>query len=90
LRYGAEKSQHRSDNLETLKRLRTLIQVVPFAEAAGEEYGAIRAFLEKKGRLFGSNDLLIAAHAKSMNLILVTNNIREFKRVPGLSVELWA
>ena len=89
LRYGAEKSHQRSRNLETLSRLRTLIRVLPFEEAASEEYGIIRAHLEKKGRLIGGNDLLIASHAKSLKLTLVTNNVREFKRVPGLSLELW-
>jgi tRNA(fMet)-specific endonuclease VapC len=89
LRYGAEKSRQRSENLETLQRLRLLIAVKPFDESASEEYGIIRAHLERKGQLIGGNDLLIAAHAKSLGLLLVTNNVREFKRVPGLAVEIW-
>ena len=63
---------------------------MPFEEAASDEYGSIRAYLEKKGQMIGGNDLLIAAHAKSLDLVLVTNNLREFKRVPWLTVELWA
>lgn len=89
LRYGAEKSRQRIENLETLQRLRRLIEVKPFDETASEQYGIIRAQLEKKGQLIGGHDLLIAAHAKSLGLILVTNNVREFKRVPGLVVEIW-
>jgi len=89
LLYGAEKSKHRTENLETLNRLRTLISVEPFEESACKEYGIIRAYFEKKGQIIGGNDLFIAAHAKSLNLTLVTNNVREFRRVPGLAVELW-
>lgn len=58
-------------------------------EDAGRHYGSIRAFLKKGGRLIGNNDLLIAAHARSLKAVLVTNNIREFNRVPGLEVENW-
>ena len=88
LRYGAEKSNQRTENLEVIERLRNVIPVVAFEETASAEYGIIRAHLEKKGRLIGGNDLLIAAHARALHLILVTNNVREFKRVPDLSVEL--
>jgi len=59
------------------------------AEAA-DEYAAIRAELQRKGTPIGNNDLLIAAHARSMGLTLVTNNTREFSRVPGLKIENWA
>lgn len=89
LRYGAEKSQLRDRNLDTISRLKKLIPVLPFGEDASEEYGVIRSYLEKKGQPIGGNDLLIAAHAKALGLVLVTNNTREFLRVPGLSVELW-
>jgi tRNA(fMet)-specific endonuclease VapC len=57
---------------------------------AGRSYGEIRAFLEKRGESIGGNDLWIAAHAKSMGMILVTNNEREFRRVPDLIIENWA
>ena len=89
LRYGAEKSRQRDQNLKILEHLRLLISVRSFDEAASEEYGFIRAHLERKGQLIGGNDLFIAAHAKSLGLILVTNNVREFKCVPGLTVEIW-
>jgi len=58
-------------------------------ENAGKHYGSIRAQLKKEGRLIGNNDLLIAAHARSINAVLVTNNVREFIRVPNLEVENW-
>lgn len=58
-------------------------------ENAGKHYGSIRAKLKKDGAPIGNNDLLIAAHARSINAVLVTNNIREFNRVPNLVVENW-
>ena len=60
-----------------------------FDKNAAKEYANIRASLEKKGQIIGSNDLLIAAHAKSLNSILVTNNTKEFKRVSELNLEDW-
>jgi len=89
LRYGAEKSMRREQNLEAIDRLRAAIAVEPFDELASEEYGMIRVQLEQKGQVIGGNDLLIAAHAKALGLTLVTNNVREFKRVPGLQLEFW-
>ena len=61
----------------------------PWDENAGRHYGSIRAQLKKDGELIGNNDLLIAAHARSINAVLVTNNVREFNRVPNLTVENW-
>ena len=61
----------------------------PWDAGAARHYGSIRSFLKKQGTLIGSNDLLIAAHARSMNAVLVTNNIREFEKVPDLSIEDW-
>jgi len=61
----------------------------PLDENAGKHYGSIRAQLKKDGTPIGNNDLLIAAHARSINAVLVTNNIREFERVPNLVVENW-
>lgn len=58
-------------------------------EAAGQHYGSIRSILKNEGNTIGNNDLLIAAHARSLQAILVTNNLREFKRVPSLNVENW-
>ncbi|MBA1447044.1 MAG: PIN domain-containing protein [Gammaproteobacteria bacterium] len=61
----------------------------PWDEDAARHYGFIRALLKKQGNLIGNNDLLIAAHARSMNAVLVTNNVREFSRVPDLTIENW-
>ena len=61
----------------------------PWGEDAARHYGFIRAVLKKQGTLIGNNDLLISAHALSMSAVLVTNNIREFSRVPDLTIENW-
>ena len=58
-------------------------------ENAGKAYGSIRAFLESKGKPIGNNDLWVAAHAKAASLTIVTNNEREFKRIPGLKAQNW-
>ena len=65
------------------------IDVLPLEETATRHYGQIRNQLERTGRPIGLNDLLIAAHAKALGVTLVTNNTREFYRVPGLAVEDW-
>jgi tRNA(fMet)-specific endonuclease VapC len=90
LMYGAMRSAQRERGLLGINRLLTLIPVLPMPENAGETYGAIRAALEDRGEPIGGNDVWIAAHAMASNLILVTNNEREFKRVPGLKFENWA
>ena len=87
---GAEKSRQRDKVLALLEELVTMLPVMPLPETAGQSYGAIRAALEAKGQPIGNNDLWIAAHAKAAGLIVVTNNEREFKRVPGLPVRNWA
>ena len=61
----------------------------PLDETAGKHYGSIRVQLKKDGTPIRNNDLLIAAHARSINAVLVTNNVREFNRVPNLVVENW-
>ena len=63
--------------------------IEPWDENAARHYGSIRAQLKKEGTPIGNNDLLIAAHARSINAVLVTNNVREFNRVPNLTVENW-
>lgn len=88
--YGAEKSQKRDAALEQLQQLAQLLPVLPLPETAAETYGAIRAELERTGRMIGNNDLWIAAHAKVANLILVTNNEREFRRIHHLKLQNWA
>lgn len=89
LLYGAEKSKKRKMILNLLDEFKTIIPVLPIPENAGKSYGGIRAFLESKGTPIGNNDLWIAAHAKAASLTLVTNNEREFQRVPGLKVQNW-
>ena len=89
LLYGAEKSQYRARALQQLDELASLIPVMPLPEAAAHTYGIIRRQLEARGETIGNNDLWIAAHVKAAELILVTNNEREFKRVPGLKVQNW-
>jgi len=87
--YGAEKSVARIKALKDLEEFASLIQVLPLPAEAARIYGVIRANLQVKGEVIGGNDLWIAAHAKAMNLTLVTNNEREFKRVGGLKVQNW-
>jgi|ERR1700676_2903851 tRNA(fMet)-specific endonuclease VapC len=89
LLYGAERSQQREKSLEALSELSALIPVLALPEEAGATYGRIRAELEQRGTMIGNNDLWIAAHAKGGNLILVTNNEEEFRRIAGLRVENW-
>ena len=90
LLYGVEKHPNRASALKTLEELVTHIAVVPMAPVVAHEYSVLRAALEKKGEIIGNNDLWIAAHALAAGLVLVTNNEREFKRVPGLKVQNWA
>ncbi len=89
LLYGAAKSQQRQAALGKLNQLVSLLPVLPLPERAAHEYGEIRAALEAAGEMIGGNDLWIAAHAKASSLILVTNNEREFRRIPGLRVQNW-
>ena len=88
--YGAWKSLRREENLARIRELEQLIPVLPLDASAGRHYGEVRADLERKGTLIGAYDLLIAAHALALGLTLVTNNLREFRRVPQLLVDNWA
>ena len=87
--HGAEKSSRVSENMATTEDFCSRLEVVPYGPKAAQHYGAIRAALEKLGQPIGVNDLHIAAHARSEGLVLVTNNIGEFERVPALEVENW-
>jgi tRNA(fMet)-specific endonuclease VapC len=87
--YGAQKSQHRDKALLQLAELIQLLPVMPLPEETARAYGESRASLEAQGQVIGNNDLWIAAHAKACNLTLVTNNEREFTRIPGLKVQNW-
>ncbi len=87
--YGAEKSSRMADNLRVVEDFASRLEVLPYTARASQHYGQIRAHLEQSGRPIGVNDLHIAAHARSEGLTLVTNNVAEFSRVPGLLVENW-
>jgi tRNA(fMet)-specific endonuclease VapC len=89
LRFGAEKSQARVRALATIEQLVQMIQPCALPLAAAEHYGHIRATLQQQGQPIGNNDLWLAAHALAEGWTLVTNNTREFIRVPGLRVENW-
>ncbi len=89
LRYGVAKSTHQEKNTKALDEFITPLEVVSFDEEAAHVYGDIRAALEKAGTLIGSMDMLIAAHAVSLGIPLVTNNTREFVRIPTLTIIDW-
>jgi len=89
LLYGVEKSQAKDKNKLAVLSMLTAIRVLDFTSQAAEQYGILRAGLERKGKLIGPMDILIAGHALSEHLILVTNNEKEFQRVAGLKVENW-
>ncbi|MFT4191412.1 MAG: type II toxin-antitoxin system VapC family toxin [Comamonas sp.] len=88
LHYGVAKSRS-ARNLDALEKFLAPLHVQPFDDAAMREYGPVRAHLEKSGTPIGSLDMLIAAHALALDVVLVTNNLREFNRVPGLRTENW-
>ena len=89
LLHGAEKSSDPPRNLAVVEDFCSRLAVLPYGAKAAAHYGAIRAALEAAGRPIGVNDLHIAAHARSEGLTLVSNNLREFERVPGLLTENW-
>ena len=89
LRYSVHKSAHRQQNSRALEQFLLPLEVVGFSEEATKDYGRIRAALERQGTPTGPLDTLIAAHALSLGTTLVTNNTREFERVPGLRIEDW-
>ncbi|CDB64383.1 type II toxin-antitoxin system tRNA(fMet)-specific endonuclease VapC [Enterocloster clostridioformis] len=89
LMHGVEKSQAVEKNRIAMSLFLSAITVLDFDGEAAEVYGQIRAELERKGTPIGPMDLLIAGHARSQGLILVTNNTREFARVTGLRIEDW-
>jgi len=88
--YGAERSAQVTRNLQDIDGLAARMDVLPFDDHAATHFGQVRAELAKKGKPIGPYDSMIAGHARALGLILVTNNMREFKRVPGLRVENWA
>lgn len=89
LMHGVEKSQAKEKNRLALALFLSPIVILEFDSLAAEEYGRIRAELERKGTPIGPMDMLIAGHAVSKELILVTNNVKEFQRIQGLQLENW-
>lgn len=89
LYYGAYKSQHQEKNLLALQNFLLPIEILPFDDRAAMNYGEIRAALEKNGTPIGPLDLMIASHVNGLGLTLVTNNSKEFSRVPMLLIENW-
>lgn len=89
LYHGAEKSQRVAQNLQVIEDFTSRLEVLPYTSQAAQHYGSIRAALEIRGQPIGVNDLHIAAQARSQGLVVVTNNVSEFARVPGLLFENW-
>lgn len=89
LEYGVQHSSNPAKNEQALLRFLVPLTVIPFGAAAASEYGKLRAYLQSRGTPIGPLDMLIAGHAKAEGLILVTNNVKEFKRVPDLEIENW-
>jgi tRNA(fMet)-specific endonuclease VapC len=86
---GAEKSQEIERNLHQLEGFSARLEILKFGEHESTQFGQVKAILEKKGEPIGSYDMMIAGHARSAGLVLVTNNQREFSRVEGLRLENW-
>jgi tRNA(fMet)-specific endonuclease VapC len=89
LEYGASKSQHVEQNRTTLHKFLSAFEILPFDDRDAESFGIIRAHLEKRGTPIGAYDMQIAAQGIAKGIIVVTNNVREFERVPSLHVENW-
>ena len=87
--YGSQKSQRPARSRAEQDDFFQNIDSLPFDDAAAEEYGSIRAYLERRGTPIGPHDMLIAAIARAHGLVVVTHNVREFMRIPGLNVEDW-
>ena len=87
--YVAEKSSHPERNLADIEQMAARLEIAPFETLAAAHFGQLRAELYRIGKPIGPYDMMIAGHARSMGFILVTNNLKEFERVPGLRVENW-
>ena len=90
LEYGVEKSSQREKNKLALAEFITPFTILPYDDTAASAYGKVRVLLENEGVPIGPLDMLIGAHALSVNAILVTHNEKEFKRIQGLRIENWA
>ncbi len=89
LLYGAAKSQKPKAVITLLAEFTSIVPVMPMPRECGRFYGQVRADLESRGLTIGNNNLWIAAHALASGLTLVTNNVREFDRIPSLAIENW-
>ena len=89
LEYGVAKSQFPEKNRIALIEFLSIFNILPFDDTDAVEFGMIKRDLEKKGKIIGPMDLLLAAQAKAKKLILVTNNVKEFERVEGIKIENW-
>jgi len=87
--HGAQKSKQAEQNMTALDQFLLPLEIADFDQRAAVAYGHIRAYLETKGTLIGSMDMLIAAHALGLGVALVTSNTRPFKRIPDLKIEDW-
>ncbi len=90
LEYGVSKSQQQSKNRDALMQFLIPLEIIEFNQEAAIAYGKIRSNLESRGLVIGAMDMLIAAHALSLGVTLVSNNLREFSRINNLSLENWA
>jgi tRNA(fMet)-specific endonuclease VapC len=86
---GAEKSARRPQNLQAIAEFTAQLEILDFSAAAATRHGQLRAELERLGQVAGPYDMLIGGHARSAGLIVVTNNVRKFARMPGVRVENW-
>ena len=89
LNFGVFNSNKFEENKNKLNAFLNLLEIIPFDSKGAIEYGRLRAYLKKKGKPLGNNDLLIAAHALSIQAKLITNNTSEFMQVPNLQLENW-
>ena len=87
--HGVEASVYPEKNAIALNQFLSIVDILPFDDEAAAEYGKICAALRRQGTPIGAMDMLLAAHAKTKGLIIVTNNVREFERVDGLGLENW-
>lgn len=89
LEYGVIKSSKPEQNQSALTQFLAPLEILPYADEAAQHYGKLRVYLEKHGTPIGSLDMLIAAHALTAGCILITNNVKEFERVPNLKIDNW-
>ncbi len=87
--FGAERSTQTEHNLSIIEGFAARLEIAPFDALSAMHFGQLRSELASTERLIGPYEMMIAGHARSLGLILVTNNVREFERVPGLRVENW-